>query len=142
MGFINTLMHHPFHPMVVHFPIGLTGAALFFILLALIWKRAKILEQAAFANLTLAAISTVVAAYFGIHDNATRYAGNAANHQYKFMLAILLFLVTTTTSIIRWKKPDLFENQSTKWIYSGAYLVSFAIASILGFLGGIIVFGK
>jgi uncharacterized membrane protein len=142
MGFINTLIHHPFHPMVVHFPIGLTGAALFFILLALIWKRAKILEQAAFANLSLAAVSTLVAAYFGIHDNATRYAGSAANHQYKFMLAILLFLVTTTTSIIRWKKPDLFENQSTKWIYSGAYLVSFAIAAVLGFLGGIIVFGK
>jgi uncharacterized membrane protein len=45
----------------VHFPIALTGAALFFILLAL-WKHNKILEQVAFANISLAAVSTIVAA--------------------------------------------------------------------------------
>ena len=39
---------HPIHPMVVHFPIGLTGAALLFILLAL-WKNKEFFEQAAFA---------------------------------------------------------------------------------------------
>ena len=137
---LDRLLHHPIHPMIVHFPIGLTGAALFFIILALIWKRAKILEQAAFANLCLAAVSTVVAAYFGIHDNASNYGGNAANHQYKVAFALLLFLVTTATCILRWRKPDLFEQKSTKWWYAGAYLVSFALAGILGFLGGIIVF--
>ena len=138
---LDKLFNHPIHPMIVHFPIGLTGAALFFIFLALIWKRAKILEQAAFANLCLAAVSTVVAAYFGIHDNASNYAGNAANHQYKVAFALLLFLVTTATSLLRWRKPDLFEQKSTKWWYAGAYLVSFALAAVLGFLGGIIVFG-
>jgi uncharacterized membrane protein len=138
---LDKLFNHPIHPMIVHFPIGLTGAALFFIFLALIWKRAKILEQAAFANLCLAAVSTVVAAYFGIHDNASNYAGNAANHQYKVVFALLLFLVTTATSLLGWRKPDLFEQKSTKWWYAGAYLVSFALAAVLGFLGGIIVFG-
>jgi uncharacterized membrane protein len=142
MGFINTLIHHPVHPMIVHFPIALTGAAAFFILLALIWKRAKILEQIAFANISLAAVSTVVAAITGIYDNAHRYGGSAANHQYKIMLATLLFLLTTATSLLRWRRPDLFEQKSTKWLYAGAYAVSFAIASVLGFLGGIIVFGK
>jgi uncharacterized membrane protein len=138
---LDKLFNHPIHPMIVHFPIGLTGAALFFIFLALIWKRAKILEQAAFANLCLAAVSTVVAAYFGIHDNASNYAGNAANHQYKVAFALLLFLVTTATCIARWRKPDLFEQKSTKYLYVGAYAVSFALAAVLGFLGGIIVFG-
>jgi uncharacterized membrane protein len=142
MGIINTLIHHPFHPMVVHFPIGLTGAALFFILIALIWQRAKILEQVAFANISLAAVSTVVAAIAGIYDNAHRYAGSAANHQYKIILAVLLFLVTTATSLLRWRKPDLFEQKSTQYLYVGAYFVSFALATVLGFLGGIIVFGK
>ena len=37
---------HPLHPMIVHFPIALTGAAAFFILLAL-WRRSPVLEQAA-----------------------------------------------------------------------------------------------
>jgi uncharacterized membrane protein len=142
MSFINALIHHPFHPMAVHFPIGLTGAAAFFILLALIWKRAKILEQAAFANLSLAAVSTIVAAIAGIYDNMHRYNGNAANHQYKILLAFLLFVVTTSTSILRWRKPDLFEKESTKWWYAGAYAVSFGLAAVLGLLGGIIVFGK
>jgi hypothetical protein len=41
---------------------------LFFILLAL-WKKSKVMEQAAFANICLAAASTIVAALFGIHDN-------------------------------------------------------------------------
>jgi len=138
---LDTLFNHPIHPLIVHFPIGLTGAALFFILIALLWRRAKILEQAAFANLSLAAVSTVVAAITGIYDNATRWDGRAENYQYKIILGILLFLVTTATSIIRWRKPDLFEQKSTKYIYAGAYLVSFALAGILGFLGGIIVFG-
>ena len=139
---IDTLTKHPIHPMIVHFPIGLTGAALFFIILALLWQRAKILEQIAFANISLAAVSTVVAAITGMNDNIHRYAGGAANHQTKIVLAILLFLVTTATSILRWRKPDLFEQKSTKYLYAGAYAVSFALAAALGFLGGIIVFPK
>jgi uncharacterized membrane protein len=141
MGFINTLLHHPLHPMFVHFPIGLTGGAFFFILCALIWPRIKILEQIAFANIALAVPATVVAGILGIYDNIHNYSGRAANHQYKIILAILLFLVVTATSLLRWRKPGLFENKATKWWYSGAYLVSFAIATVLGFLGGIIVFG-
>src|SRR4030042_5413018 len=129
---LDTLLHHPIHPMIVHFPIGLTGAALFFIILALIWKRAKILEQIAFANISLAAVSTVVAAITGIYDNATRWDGRAENYQYKIVLAILLFLVTTSISILRWRKPDLFEQKSTKYLYVGAYAVSFALAAVLG----------
>jgi uncharacterized membrane protein len=138
---LNTLTQHPVHPMIVHFPIGLTGAALFFILLALLWRRARILEQVAFANLSLAAVSTVVAAITGIYDNATRWDGRAENYQYKIILGVLLFLVTATTSIIRWRKPDLFEQKYIKYLYAGAYAVSFALAAVLGFLGGIIVFG-
>ena len=56
---------HPIHPMLVHFPIALTGAAAFFILLA-IWRRNKALEQAAFANIVLAAFGTIAAGVTGM----------------------------------------------------------------------------
>jgi hypothetical protein len=49
--------------------------------------------------------------------------------------------VTTVTAILRWRKPDLFQNKSTRAIYVASYFVSFAIASVLGFLGGVIIYG-
>ena len=131
---------HPPHTMLVHFPIALAGAALFFILLAL-WKHSKLLEQVAFANIALAAASTIVAAIFGIRDNFVFYAGIAPNHITKIILAVTLFIVTTITAVARWRNKDLLYTKSTKTLYVGAYFVSFAIAVVLGFLGGIIVFG-
>ena len=41
---------HPIHPMVVHFPVALTGAGLFFILLAL-WKNKEFFEKIANKNI-------------------------------------------------------------------------------------------
>jgi uncharacterized membrane protein len=145
MDLVQRIIHaltqvHPPHTLVVHFPIALTGAALFFILLAL-WKRSKILEQVAFANITLAAASTIVAAIFGIRDNIVFYQGIAPNHITKIALAITLFIITTITAIARWQNKELFYNRSTKLLFIGAYLVSFAIAALLGFLGGVILFG-
>ena len=59
---------HPTHPMFVHFPIALTGAAFLFILLAW-WKKSPSFEQTAFGNIVLAAISTIVAGVTGFIDN-------------------------------------------------------------------------
>jgi uncharacterized membrane protein len=145
MNIILRIIHdltqvHPPHTMIVHFPIALTGAALFFILLAL-WLHSDLLEKVAFANISLAAVSTIVAAIFGIRDNLTFYAGRAPNHTAKIILAIILFSITTATAVIRWRKPDLFQNKSTRALYVVSYFVSFAIAAVLGFFGGIILFG-
>jgi uncharacterized membrane protein len=144
MTFILQVLHdllyvHPLHTLIVHFPIALTTAALFFILLAL-WRKKDILEQIAFADLSLAAASTIVAAIAGIRDNLVFYNGGAANHTAKIILASILFLVTTTTAILRWRNPKLFRSPS-KAIYMAAYFVSFALAAVLGFLGGVIVYG-
>jgi uncharacterized membrane protein len=145
MNIILRIIHdltqvHPPHPMVVHFPIALTGAALFFILLAL-WRRSDILEKAAFANISLAAVSTIVAAALGIRDNAVLFAGIAPNHIAKIILASTLFVITTATAIIRWRNKDLFYDKGTRVIYIISYFVNFAIASVLGFLGGVIIYG-
>jgi uncharacterized membrane protein len=130
---------HPPHTLLVHFPIALISAGLFFVLLALILKK-DILEQIAFADLALAAVSTLVAGIAGIRDNLVFYNGLAANHVTKIALASILFVLVSATVVIRWKNPDLFH-ASQKWLYVAAYFVSFAIVSILGFLGGVIVFG-
>jgi len=96
MAFIQRVIHdllfvHPVHTMVVHFPIALTGSALFFMLLAL-WRRSDTLEQVAFANIGLAAVSTVVAGATGILDNARFYGGQAPNHVTKIILASTLLI--------------------------------------------------
>ena len=144
MAFILRIIHdllyvHPPHTLIVHFPIALTTVALFFILLAL-WRKKAILEQIAFADISLAAASSIVAALAGIHDNLTFYHGSAANHVAKIILASILFLVTSATAILRWRNPELFHSHS-KAIYVTAYFVSFALAAVLGFLGGVIVYG-
>ena len=143
MDFFNRLITaltetHPIHPMIVHFPIALTGAAFFFILLAL-WRKKEFFEQAAFANIALATVSTLVAGITGMYDNQINYVGNAPNAGLKIFLASTLLLVTTITAISRWKRPELFD--TSKGFYVAAYFVSFSLASILGFLGGVILYG-
>ncbi len=142
--FINRIIYdltqvHPLHTMIVHFPIGLTGAALFFVLLA-IWRRSDLLEQVAFANISLAAVSTVVAAVTGIRDNINIYNGVAPNASVKIILAITLFIVTVVMAIVRWRKPDLFHS-SSRALYVAGYFISFALSATLGFLGGVILYG-
>lgn len=145
MEFINRLIHaltelHPLHPMLVHFPIGLTGAGALFILLAW-WKKSSALEQAAFANIALASLATFAAGWAGIYDNNLTYDGRAPNATAKIILASLLLIITALTAFFRWKTPGLFETASTKPLYISAYLVSFALALALAFLGGVILYG-
>jgi len=144
MDFINRVIHaltelHPTHPMVVHFPIALSGAAFLFILLAY-WKRSTTLEQTAFANITLASISTIVAGITGYIDNIKNYIGDAPNASTKIVLAILLFFLTTTISVVRYRNPDLFQ-KANPFLYIASYGISFVIALVLAFLGGVILYG-
>ena len=144
MEFINRIIHaltelHPTHPMFVHFPIALTGAAFLFILLAY-WRNNSSLEQAAFANIVLAAISTVVAGVTGYLDNLKNYVGEAPNASTKIILATVLFLLTTGISILRYRNPELFV-KINPILYIASYGLSFAIALVLAFLGGIILYG-
>ncbi|HEY2981735.1 MAG TPA: DUF2231 domain-containing protein [Anaerolineales bacterium] len=145
MDLIARIIHaitqlHPLHPMLVHFPIGLTGGGAFFMLLALLRKE-KVLEQVAFANIALASVATLAAGAAGIYDNQLNYQGRAPNATAKIVLASVLLVITTLTALLRWRKPDLFENPSTRLLYASAYFVSFALALVLAFLGGVILYG-
>lgn len=137
--FIAITQVHPTHPMIVHFPIALTGAAFLFILIAY-WKKNASLEQAAFANVVLAAISTIAAGMTGYIDNIKNYVGDAPNAGAKIALAIVLFLLTTGISIARFRNPGIFQ-KGNGLLYAGSYGLSFAIAIVLAFLGGVILYG-
>lgn len=144
MELIQRIIHaltelHPIHPMLVHFPIALTGAGALFILLA-VWKKSKTLEQTAFANIVLASLGTIAAGVTGFLDNLNDYDGTAPNAMWKIALATTLLLITGTTSIARWRNPNLFESRA-KPLYVTAYLVSFLLAIVLAFLGAIILYG-
>jgi uncharacterized membrane protein len=135
----NLLEVHPFHTLVVHFPIGLTGAALFFMFLSL-WRRNATLEFVAYANITLSSVSTAAAGLTGLIDNAEIYGGQAPNVSAKIVLAIILLVVTASIAFFRWRNPQLLHSRAGA-VYVGAYVISFLLASVLGFLGGVILYG-
>jgi uncharacterized membrane protein len=144
MEFINRVVHaltelHPTHPMVVHFPIALTGAAFLLVLLAA-WRNSSSLEQAAFANIVLAFLGTIAAGVTGVMDNARNYEGQAPNAGTKIVLATILFLLTAGISLVRYRNPDLFQ-QGNRFLYVASYGISFGLALVLAFLGGVILYG-
>jgi len=130
---------HPLHPMIVHFPIALSGAAALFILLA-VWKKDGSFEKIAFANITLVAISSIFAGATGIYDNQVNYLGDAPNASLKMLLAIVLLVLSSILAIARWRNPNIF-NGNLKALYISGYLASFILALVLAFLGGVILYG-
>ncbi len=138
---INAIVNiHPWHSMFVHFPIGLTGAAFLFIVLAR-WRRNESLEQAAFFSITLAAVSTVVAGATGIRDDLVRFDGAAPFTSVKIILGITLFLLTTAMAVTRWRKREVLWNPATTVLYLAGFAGSFALAITLAFIGGVILYG-
>lgn len=130
---------HPLHPMLVHFPIALSGAAALFILLAL-WKKDAVFEKMAFGNLVLTVLGSIAAGVSGMYDNQVNYLGDAPNANVKFILAMVLLVVSTVTVVARWRNPEVL-NSSRKPLYVAGYLISFALTLVLAFLGGVILYG-
>ena len=144
MEFINRFINavtelHPIHPMVVHFPIALSGAAFLFILIAL-WKKNDLFEKMAFGNIVLTVFGTIAAGATGMYDNQVNYLGDATNASLKILLAIILLIVSGATALVRWRKPEVLHS-SGRLLYIGGYLVSFSLALVLAFLGGVILYG-
>ena len=138
---LNAIVNiHPWHSMVVHFPIGLTGAALLFIMLAL-WRKSESLEHAAFFTISLAAVSTVVAGLTGMRDNIVRFEGSAPLVSVKMFLAVTLLILTTVTALSRWRQKEVLWQPATTVLYLLAFAASFGLASTLAFIGGVILYG-
>jgi uncharacterized membrane protein len=143
MDIINRIIHaltelHPIHAMFVHFPIALTGSAFLFVLLAW-WRNNKSLEQTAYYNMILAAISTFFAGATGVYDNNLNYDGEAPFASVKLILGLTLSALSVALVLTRRKKVDLFVR--SRFIYVLVYGICFGIALVLGFLGGAILYG-
>jgi uncharacterized membrane protein len=130
---------HPLHPMIVHFPIALSGAALLFIIIAMI-RKDKNFEKYAYANMVLTVFATLAAGLTGMYDNMVNYEGDAANTDIKFILAIVMFAVTLITVVIRMRNPNIFNSRG-RVIYISGYFISFIIVTVLAFLGAVILYG-
>jgi uncharacterized membrane protein len=131
---------HPWHTLVVHFPIALTGAALLFVVLAA-WRRSGWLEHAAYFSLALAAISTIPAGLTGLRDHIVRYDWTAPLVGQKIFLALSLLALATVTVLSRRGRRDLLWESSTSVLYIAAFAGCFGLAVILGFLGATIIYG-
>ena len=145
MDLIAKIIHaitvtHPLHTLIVHFPIALTATAALYYVLAM-WRRNEALELAAFFNLALAAVSTVVAGATGYRDNIIRFDGAAPYISTKIVLATTLLILTTITSVVRWRQRRVVWKPTTMILYLAAFGVSFALVAALGFIGGVIIYG-
>lgn len=138
---INTLVNvHPWHIQLVHFPIALTTVGLLFMVLALL-RQDEFLERAAFYSMTLVAISAALACAAGYHDSVVRYEGNAPLVPVKVFLGLSLVVLATITVVLRGGQAAAVWQRSSSVLYLVAFLAGFAIAAVLGFFGGVIVYG-
>ena len=138
---VNAVVHlHPWHALIVHFPVALTAVGLFFIFLAL-WRRSERYEHFAFFNMVLVAISTAVAGLAGLRDHFVRFGGETPYVNVKIFLGSSLLLLAAFTALARYRKPELLWSGSSRILYMAAYVGCFLLATVLGFIGGVILYG-
>ena len=130
---------HPIHPMMVHFPIALSGAAFLFALIAII-RKDELYDRIAHANMVLTVLGTIAAGATGMYDNQVNYLGDAPNAGSKVILAVVLLVTSLATVLVRRRNPGIF-NSPSRWLYFGGYALSFGLALVLSFLGGVILYG-
>jgi uncharacterized membrane protein len=138
--FIEVVISHPNHPRLIHFPVALSYLGVLVVLLAWL-RRDAFFERAAFYTILLLALSILPAGLTGMLENQAYYAGNAPNALLKVTLAGLLLLLAAGAALWRWRKPDILNGSLSKYLYVLAFIVCAGLTTLLGALGGIIVWG-
>jgi uncharacterized membrane protein len=138
---VNAMVNlHPWHSLMVHFPTALATLGVLCILYAL-WRRSELFEKIAFFCMAVTAAGTALSGIAGLRDNAVHFDGGAPYLNVKIFLGVSLLLLSTASAVARWRKPDLLWNSSTRILYLAAYVGAFLLATVLGFIGGSIVYG-
>lgn len=138
---VNAVLNlHPWHSLMVHFPTAFATVGVLCILFAL-WRRSELFEKFAFFCMAVTAAGTALSGLAGLRDNLVHFDGAAPYLNLKIFLGASLLLLSTASAITRWRKPGLLWNPSTRILYVAAYLGAFLLATVLGFVGGSIVYG-
>jgi len=138
---INALINiHPWHSLVVHFPTAFTVVGLLCILFAL-WRKNELFDKFAWFCMAVTAAGTALAGLAGLRDNWFHFGGAAPYLNAKIFLASSLLLLASVAAIARLRRHDLLWNPSTRILYLAAFLGAALLATVLGFVGGSIVYG-
>jgi uncharacterized membrane protein len=138
---VNALVNiHPWHSLVVHFPTAFSVVAVLCVLFAL-WRRSELFEKFAFFCMAITAAGTAAAGLAGLRDNFVHFDGGAPYLNIKIFLAASLLLLSSAAALARWRNPDLLWSPSTRILYTSAFVGAALLATVLGFVGGSIVYG-
>jgi len=138
--FIEVVLSHPNHPRLVHFPVALSYLGVLVAILAW-WRRDAFFDRAAFYTMLLLTLSVIPAGLTGILENQLLYVGNAPNAILKITLAALLLLIAAGATLWRWRQPKILNGSLSGSLYVLAFIVCAGLTTLLGALGGIIVWG-
>ena len=135
------LPKHAQHPVLVHFPIALFIISLFFDALAL-WKRDHTLAATGYLNLTVAAVTSLLALITGLLAWNFAYGGislAALQGNNTLLQHLILSIVTTILIWVLWamrfsKRREGFQTVRTPYMVLA--VIAFIIISITGHLGG------
>ncbi|NIV38917.1 MAG: hypothetical protein GWN58_58715 [Anaerolineae bacterium] len=138
---VNAMVNlHPWHSLMVHFPTAFATVGVLCILFAL-WRNSELFEKFAFFCMAVTSAGTALSGLAGLRDNAIHFDGGAPYLNIKIFLGVSLLLLGTASAVARWRRPDLLWNPSTRILYVAAYVGAFLLATVLGFVGGSIVYG-
>ena len=138
---INAMVNiHPWHSLMVHFPTAFATVGVLCMLFAL-WRRSALFEQFAFFCMAVTAAGTALSGLAGLRDNLVHFGGGAPYLNVKIFLGVSLLLLSAAASIARWRRPSLLWDPSTRLLYLSAFAGAFLLATVLGFVGGSIVYG-
>jgi uncharacterized membrane protein len=138
---VNAMVNlHPWHSLMVHFPTAFATVGVSCLLFAL-WRRNELFERFAFFCMAVTAAGTALSGLAGLRDNAVHFDGGAPYLNVKIFLGVSLLLLSAASAIARWRRPDLLWSPSTRILYLAAHVGAFLLATVLGFVGGSIVYG-
>jgi uncharacterized membrane protein len=131
------LARHAQHPVIIHFPIALFIAAVFFDLLAA-WRKQPVLASVAYYNLVGAALTVPVAVATGLAAWQLQLEGATL----KGNLRLHLICALTSSSLIFllcWIRTRLRTKGVPPGLaYAGLTLLSLVSITLTGHLGGIL----
>jgi len=136
------LARHP-HPISVHFPIAYTLAAAVLLILNLLTNSLSF-ETAGYYLLWGSVIMAAVAMVLGVMSWSFNY-GRVLKGAFvgKIVLSILFLIVGVIALTLRVSDPGSFVTRDpTGWVYFGLVIVMALLAPALGWLGGVIMYGK